>query len=70
MGGFPRRNGEGLERFDGMTKLNRQPNMYDVAKLAQVSHQTVSRVVNNYPSMRPETRARVVQAMDLSLIHI
>jgi DNA-binding LacI/PurR family transcriptional regulator len=47
-----------------MTKLNRQPNMYDVAKLAQVSHQTVSRVVNNYPSMRPETRARVVQAMD------
>ena len=47
-----------------MTKLDRQPNMYDVAKLAKVSHQTVSRVVNNYPSLRPETRARVERAME------
>ncbi len=47
-----------------MTNLDRQPNMYDVAKLAKVSHQTVSRVVNNFPSMRPETRARVERAME------
>ena len=47
-----------------MTNLDRQPNMYDVAKLAKVSHQTVSRVVNNYPSLRPETRARVERAME------
>ena len=47
-----------------MTSVDRQPNMYDVAKLAKVSHQTVSRVVNHYPSMRPETRARVEKAME------
>jgi DNA-binding LacI/PurR family transcriptional regulator len=37
--------------------------MADVAKLAGVSHQTVSRVINNSTSVRPETRARVVSAM-------
>ncbi|MEO0049481.1 MAG: hypothetical protein RL556_813 [Actinomycetota bacterium] len=37
--------------------------MFDVAELAQVSHQTVSRVVNNHPSIRPETKLRVEQAM-------
>jgi DNA-binding LacI/PurR family transcriptional regulator len=36
--------------------------IYDVAKLAGVSHQTVSRVLNNHPSIRPETRARVEAA--------
>lgn len=43
----------------------RQPakaNIYDVAKLAGVSHQTVSRVMNNHPSIRPATRARVEAA--------
>ncbi len=37
--------------------------MMDVAKLAGVSHQTVSRVINNHPSVRTETRERVVRAM-------
>ena len=36
--------------------------IYDVAKLAGVSHQTVSRVMNDHPSIRPETRARVEEA--------
>ena len=36
--------------------------IYDVAKLAGVSHQTVSRVMNDHPSIRPETRARVEAA--------
>jgi DNA-binding LacI/PurR family transcriptional regulator len=42
----------------------KQPNIYDVAKLAEVSHQTVSRVINNYQGMKPETRERVEQAME------
>ena len=41
----------------------RKPNIYDVAEAAGVSHQTVSRVINNHPSLRPETRARVEAAM-------
>jgi DNA-binding LacI/PurR family transcriptional regulator len=35
-----------------------------VARLAGVSHQTVSRVLNNAPSIRDETKARVQQVMD------
>jgi DNA-binding LacI/PurR family transcriptional regulator len=38
--------------------------MADVAKLAGVSHQTVSRVVNGSSHVRPETRRRVLTAMD------
>jgi DNA-binding LacI/PurR family transcriptional regulator len=34
--------------------------MADVAKLAGVSHQTVSRVLNNHPNVRPQTRDRVL----------
>src|SRR5918911_2029502 len=37
--------------------------MADVAKLAGVSHQTVSRVVNDSAHVRPETRRRVLAAM-------
>jgi DNA-binding LacI/PurR family transcriptional regulator len=42
----------------------KQPNIYDVARLAKVSHQTVSRVLNNNPSIRPETKNRVLKAME------
>ena len=38
--------------------------MRDVAKLAGVSHQTVSRVLNEHPHVRQETRARVLEAME------
>src|SRR3954471_15465185 len=41
----------------------RPPAMTDVAKLAGVSHQTVSRVINDHPSVRSDTRARVRSAM-------
>jgi DNA-binding LacI/PurR family transcriptional regulator len=37
--------------------------MADVARLAGVSHQTVSRVVNGHSSLRPETRDRVLAAI-------
>jgi DNA-binding LacI/PurR family transcriptional regulator len=37
--------------------------MRDVAQLAGVSHQTVSRVLNNHPTVRGETRERVLEAM-------
>ncbi|HET9871934.1 MAG TPA: LacI family DNA-binding transcriptional regulator [Propionibacteriaceae bacterium] len=36
----------------------------DVARLAGVSHQTVSRVINGHPSLRPETRDRVLAVID------
>jgi DNA-binding LacI/PurR family transcriptional regulator len=38
--------------------------MADVARLAGVSHQTVSRVINGSPSIRPATKARVQQAIE------
>lgn len=38
--------------------------MSDVAQVAGVSHQTVSRVLNDHPNVRPETRARVLAAID------
>lgn len=39
------------------------PTMRDVANLAQVSQRTVSNVVNEYPYVKAETRARVQQAI-------
>jgi DNA-binding LacI/PurR family transcriptional regulator len=38
--------------------------MSDVGRLAGVSHQTVSRVINGSPHVRPETRAKVMAAME------
>lgn len=41
----------------------RLPVMADVARLAGVSHQTVSRVLNDHPNVTPATRARVERAV-------
>lgn len=46
-----------------MPEKIKKPNIYDVAKLAGVSHQTVSRVINDGPHTKAETRAKVEQAM-------
>nr|WP_308012397.1 LacI family DNA-binding transcriptional regulator [Arthrobacter sp. M4] len=47
-----------------MTKINRRsPRLEDVAEPAGVSHQTVSRVINNHPNVSKATRARVAAAV-------
>jgi DNA-binding LacI/PurR family transcriptional regulator len=46
-----------------MAESRRAPNMYDVATRAGVSHQTVSRVLNGAPRVRPDTRDRVLAAI-------
>ncbi len=38
--------------------------MRQVAELAGVSHQTVSRVINDHPSIKPATRERVLKAIE------
>jgi len=43
---------------------HRRPTMVDVATKAGVSHQTVSRVLNGFDGIRPETRGRVLDAID------
>jgi DNA-binding LacI/PurR family transcriptional regulator len=52
---------------DGAGRTSGRPRrgaaMSDVGRLAGVSHQTVSRVINGSPKVRPETRLRVIAAM-------
>ncbi|MGX1750100.1 LacI family DNA-binding transcriptional regulator [Glutamicibacter protophormiae] len=43
---------------------HRPPSMADVAVVAGVSHQTVSRVLNDHPNVRPGTRRRVLEAIE------
>lgn len=45
-------------------KPSKRPSMFEVAKLAGVSHQTVSRVINDSPDVSDATRARVQTAID------
>jgi LacI family transcriptional regulator len=42
---------------------NKRPTLHDVAELAGVSYQTVSRVVNQHPNVAEKTRKRVLQAI-------
>lgn len=42
----------------------RAPNIRDVAREAGVSYQTVSRVINDSPRLRPETRQRVLEVIE------
>jgi len=41
-----------------------KPNIRQVATIAGVSHMTVSRVLNDYPNIKPETRRRVLEAIE------
>ena len=47
-------------------KPSKRPSMFEVAKLAGVSHQTVSRVINDSPDVSDATRARVQAATDFT----
>jgi DNA-binding LacI/PurR family transcriptional regulator len=47
----------------GRSRQRRGAVMADVARVAGVSHQTVSRVLNGSDSVRPETKERVLRAM-------
>src|SRR6476469_4283734 len=47
----------------GHASASASPTMADVAQLAGVSHQTVSRVLNDQPNVRAETRARILDAI-------
>src|SRR6218665_29823 len=47
------------------SERSRMPSIRDVARLAGVSHQTVSRVLNDHPSIRPETKAKVLDAISV-----
>ena len=51
------------DRVDPEPGRGRAPNIRDVARLAGVSYQTVSRVLNDHPSIRPSTRDRVLEVI-------
>ena len=43
---------------------NKRPSMFEVAKMAGVSHQTVSRVINHAPDVSDATREKVQKAIE------
>ena len=43
--------------------MRSKPSLFDVARDAKVSHQTVSRVLNNHINVRPETKRRVEESV-------
>jgi DNA-binding LacI/PurR family transcriptional regulator len=49
---------------EGTVRPSKQPNMADVARAAGVSAQTVSRALRDSPNVSPETRRRVLAAVD------
>ena len=65
--GRPGSAGQARARANGTLRLGgnlgRPPVMADVARLAGVSHQTVSRVLNDHPNVRPHTREKVLAAV-------
>lgn len=50
-------------RVGAREERGRSPSIRDVARVADVSYQTVSRVLNDHPSIRPATKQRVLDAM-------
>lgn len=50
--------------MNGRRAASKRPSMFEVAKLAGVSHQTVSRVINHSPDVSAKTREKVQRAID------
>ena len=66
MAGARRSEAATLTRGGAMSDGESEPRrvgVRDVARVAGVSSQTVSRVINEHPNIRPETRAKVLDAM-------
>ncbi|KZX20564.1 LacI family DNA-binding transcriptional regulator [Rathayibacter tanaceti] len=51
-------------RYGVAMPTDRAPTIRDVAERAGVSYQTVSRVLNDSPQLRPRTRERVLAAIE------
>ena len=49
--------------MSGKVKKNHNATIIDVAREANVSYSTVSRVLNNYPHIKPDKRQRVLEAI-------
>lgn len=47
----------------GDKPIKQEPTIYEIAKITGVSASTVSRVINNYPYVQKETRAKVLKAL-------
>ncbi|ONK15981.1 LacI family DNA-binding transcriptional regulator [Streptomyces sp. MP131-18] len=52
-----------VDRLPAGSRAGKRPTIHEVARLAGVSHQTVSRFLREDPTMRPETSRRVAQAV-------
>ena len=62
--GRPPRRALDRRRADAGEERLRPPSITDVARLAKVSYQTVSRVLNGHPNVRPATRMAVLGAVE------
>lgn len=54
--------GSGMSRSASPTRTGKKATIYDLARLADVSPGTVSRVLNNRDKVKPETRERILRA--------
>ena len=51
-----------MNRSEPASRIRKKSTIYDLARLAEVSPGTVSRVLNNRDKVKPETRERVLRA--------
>ncbi len=54
----------GIADCGGIKRLPRQPSIKDIARLARVSHPTVSRALQNSPLVNPQTAAKIRKIAD------